>query len=340
MCGAALESRSRPFVLSSLPWAEIVLVLVITGVVAIWWSRPPSDEGISLASPATDTATFTPVAPTPSPMPSPTSTNTPTPAATPVPVVHTVSKGEFPLYIAGMYGVTLADLFSANGMSEESVIRPGDKLTIPRPASSGGPDEIVAPAAAKESGIYSYVVQKGDTIAGIAVRFQVSVEAILELNHLTTSSVIQPQQALLVPVGDVTPTPVSSQKTAGVSALTQTEQRRNLPAPHLLGPAPGARFDGDVPILLRWASVGVLMVDEWYEGCIWPVGEGECAVTTVRTKATSWRVPPEVRPKVEADNHILQWTVRIVRSQGEVSVVAQTEEVISPAGEIRHIEWH
>ncbi len=340
MCGAALESSSRSFVLSSLPWAEIVLVLVITGVVALWWSRPPSDEGVSLASPATNTATFTPVVPTSSPMPSPTSTNTPTPAATPVPVVHTVSKGEFPLYIAGMYGVTVADLFSANGMSEESLIRPGDKLTIPRPTSSGGPAEIVTPPAARESGIYSYVVQKGDTVAGIAVRFQVSVETIQELNHLTASSVIQPQQALLVPVGDVTPTPVSAQVMAGVSTLTQAAQPRNLPAPHLLGPAPGARFDGDVPILLRWASVGVLMADEWYEGCIWPVGDGECAVTTARTKATSWRVPPEVRPKVGSDNHILQWTVRIVRSQGEVSGAAQDVEAISPTGEIRHIEWY
>ncbi|GAF87048.1 unnamed protein product, partial [marine sediment metagenome] len=180
----------------------------------------------------------------------------------------------------------------------------------------------------------------GDTIAGIAVRFQVTVEAILEMNHLTTSSVIQPQQALLIPVGDVTPTSVSSEEMAEASALTLTGQRRSLPAPHLLGPALGARFDGDVPILLRWASVGVLMVDEWYEGCIWPVGEGECTVTTARTKATSWRVPPEVRPKVEADSHVLQWTVRIVRSQGKVSGLAQAVEVISPIGEIRHIEWY
>lgn len=344
MCGAALESSSRRFRLASLPWAEIVLVFVIISVVTLWWSRPPADEEIGLAPLPTDIAidiaTATPPLPTPSPTPSPTVTETPIPAATPVPIVHTVRQGEVLLQIAGLYDVTLDELLAANGLSEESIIRPGDKLTIVRSSSLGGPDETFGTPAPRESGIYSYVVKKGDTIAGIAVRFQVSVEAILELNHLTTSTVIQPDQALLIPVGDVTPTPDPSVAESQASSLSAAGLQRSLSAPRLLGPAPGARFDGDVPILLRWASVGVLQEDEWYEVCIWPAGEGECSVTTAWIKATSWRVPPEVRPPAEADSHILQWAVRIVSTQEAVADTPQNVELISPIGEIRQFEWY
>jgi LysM repeat protein len=43
---------------------------------------------------------------------------------------HTVSSGETLSWIAGWYGVPLADLMSWNGLNNASVIRPGQKLVL------------------------------------------------------------------------------------------------------------------------------------------------------------------------------------------------------------------
>jgi hypothetical protein len=43
---------------------------------------------------------------------------------------HTVSSGETLSWIAGWYGVPLADLMSWNGLNNASVIRPGQKLIL------------------------------------------------------------------------------------------------------------------------------------------------------------------------------------------------------------------
>ncbi len=65
--------------------------------------------------------------------------------ATPGPdgaVVHTVSSGEVPINIAEAYGVDLYALLAMNGLSESSIIFPGDQLII-RPPSTPTPTPAV-----------------------------------------------------------------------------------------------------------------------------------------------------------------------------------------------------
>jgi LysM repeat protein len=53
--------------------------------------------------------------------------------ATPLPdgsIVHIVEPGQFPILIAQQYGITLEELLQLNGLTEQSVIYPGDRLLI------------------------------------------------------------------------------------------------------------------------------------------------------------------------------------------------------------------
>ena len=76
--------------------------------------------------------------PTPSPTraPSPTPTSTPSPTPTPKEQLYIVRPGDTLQGIADQFGITLQELLQANGLTKESVIKPGDKLIIP--ANSGG----------------------------------------------------------------------------------------------------------------------------------------------------------------------------------------------------------
>jgi LysM repeat protein len=66
------------------------------------------------------------------------STATTTPTATPAPssgpTVHVVAAGDTPTGIANRYGVTVAQLAAANGLTEDDFtsLQVGQRLTIPR----------------------------------------------------------------------------------------------------------------------------------------------------------------------------------------------------------------
>ncbi|MFP3897549.1 MAG: hypothetical protein ACLFV5_12035, partial [Anaerolineales bacterium] len=80
--------------------------------------------------------------------------------------------------------------------------------------------------------------------------------------------------------------------------------------PQLLAPPHGSMVKGkDEDVILNWTSVGVLADDEWYRLYLWPAEEDEPVVEW--TKATSWRVPPEMYPGQGMLNAI-HWQVTVV----------------------------
>ncbi len=143
-------------------------------------------------------ATATPTA-TPRSTATPTPTRTPSPRATATPTVtaaatssteneysaYTVRVGDTFVGIAVRYGVTVDELLAINNMTEAqaSQLRPGQVLRVP-----GGGD-------------ISYTVQPGDTLVGIALRFNVSTEALMQANGLTVEEArtIRPGQVLEIP---------------------------------------------------------------------------------------------------------------------------------------------
>jgi hypothetical protein len=90
------------------------------------------------------------------------------------------------------------------------------------------------------------------------------------------------------------------------------------PAPLLLGPPDRREFreeQEELPILLNWLSVGLLAEDEWYSVILRYVDpeEGKERETVEFTKANSYHVSAELRPPVEAESHLFEWQVRVVR---------------------------
>ena len=99
--------------------------------------------------------------------------------------IHVVQKGDFLGQIARSYGTSISEIKRANHLSGDT-IRIGQKLKIP----NAGPSTTGAGTI--------HIVQKGDTLGGIAIRYGVSVSTIKRTNSLN-SDMIRVGQKLNVP---------------------------------------------------------------------------------------------------------------------------------------------
>ncbi len=119
---------------------------------------------------------------------------------------HTIVSGDTLYRIAVKYGVTVAQLKQANSLAGD-VIQPGDVLKIPNCDSSGSTDNTVTqptaepaePATALPSGSQTYVVQRGDTLYTIGLKFGVTADAIQKANNISNPNRINPGQELIIP---------------------------------------------------------------------------------------------------------------------------------------------
>lgn len=102
---------------------------------------------------------------------------------------YTVKKGDTLSAIAAKHGVNLSILMEANGMNRKSVIKVGQKISIPAKSADAEPKQ--APAAKEDSNaeVVTYVVQKGDNLSKIASKYHTSVAAIMELNGMSKTSI-------------------------------------------------------------------------------------------------------------------------------------------------------
>ncbi|MBX3080927.1 MAG: LysM peptidoglycan-binding domain-containing protein [Anaerolineae bacterium] len=98
---------------------------------------------------------------------------------------YTVQRGNTLYGIARMFGTTVADLQSINGMAAETRIWAGQKLCIRLDYS--------------DTPMTTYTVQRGDTLYSISRRTLVSVDVLMRINHITNPNRIYVGQVLLIP---------------------------------------------------------------------------------------------------------------------------------------------
>lgn len=317
-CGASLQlaPKRRRF---AIPWADIILFSVIGGLIALWWTRSPEapdGQRISLVSqsatrvaatatgePAGETAVFTPP-PTLTPRPSSTRppAETPTPEPPSEPVKHKVKPGDTLIAIAAAYDTSVKDIADANSMKANGLLRIGQELLIPVSGPSGGP----GPTATAEGSALMYVVQPGDTISTIAVRYNSQTNWIMEANNIKSGDVLHIGRALLVPLTANTPTPTPTPENTPTPEPTTGPR---LPAPMLLAPSDGAVLIGNNAVLLTWAATGTLAADEWYVVTVKAV-EVDKTIPPYWTKTTSWRLPAEYRVESQAPTEFT-WQVQV-----------------------------
>ena len=119
---------------------------------------------------------------------------------------YVVKSGDSMTRIAQIHGVSLAALLQANGLNNNSIIRPGQKLSIPE-----GGSPVTAPSAPSlvvPPGATTHTVKKGDNLGRISAIYGTTVKQIMEWNGLSDPGKIQIGQSLIVSKsGETAPSP-------------------------------------------------------------------------------------------------------------------------------------
>jgi len=107
-----------------------------------------------------------------------------TPLSAQTPDIYVVQPGDTLLGIALKLNVPAATLQALNGLTNPDMLRVGQVLTLPAPSSAS-----------------TYVVQAGDTLGAIALRFRVPVDALARANRLADLNQLRIGQRLVIPSG-------------------------------------------------------------------------------------------------------------------------------------------
>ncbi|MGW8225069.1 MAG: LysM peptidoglycan-binding domain-containing protein [Anaerolineales bacterium] len=159
-------------------------------------------------------------------------------------IVHEVQPYQALLMIADAYKVKVDTILTLNALQADWPLQIGQKLLVdpghvtpsptPRPLT---PVELLTPSS---DGNYYHTVKSGEYLAWIADLYQITLGDLIAWNGLTTGSVLQPGQQLLLrvtPPATSTPAPVTLQP-----SVTPTSTR-TPPAPTatqaLATPSPG-----------------------------------------------------------------------------------------------------
>jgi uncharacterized protein YkwD len=221
------------------PWLIYgAVALVILGVIllVVWLASPGKPLGQVFATDTpTATATFTATS-TSTPTMTATITETPTVTITSTPsedFPYTILEGDSLESIAqkfnlGPDGSQLIYYKNQQVMeANNGVIFVGQTITIPKPGSVL-PTSSPIPADIPSGRLIEYRVLPGDTLAGIAFKFNSIADNIIEENKIDNANALQVGDVLQIPVNLVTPTatlpatstPVSPTAPAG-QAVTQ-----------------------------------------------------------------------------------------------------------------------
>ena len=221
-------------------WGGAVLLILIGIILLVVWLTGPSKplSGLFATETPTSTLTFTPTltsTPTETLTITPTFTETPTPTRN-APYTYIVQEGDYLATIAekenlGPDGVALILLLnpyteaSGTGIDPTTqIIYPGQEILLPFPGMPL-PTSTPIPADLQRGTKLTYIVQAGDTLAGIAALFNSTMDDIVTENNLDDPNAIFVGQQLTIPANLVTATatfPPTSTAAAGTPSATVT----------------------------------------------------------------------------------------------------------------------
>lgn len=195
-------------------YGAVALVIIGAIMLVVWLASPGKPLGVMFATDTpTPTSTFTPTN-TSTPTMTATITNTPTITQTFTPsgpIPYVIQEGDSLESIAQkfnlgddgsliIYYANQADMEANNG-----VIFVGQTITIPPPGSVL-PSTTPIPANMPRGTKIEYRVLPGDTLAGIAAKFNSLADDIITLNEIEDANALQVGQTLQIPVNLVTAT--------------------------------------------------------------------------------------------------------------------------------------
>lgn len=129
--------------------------------------------------------------------------------------VYTVHSGDTLPQIATMFGVSVNTIVWANNI--KGAIQPGDQL-------------IILPITGVQ-----YTVKSGDTLASIAKKYKADAGEIAQFNNLADDAALSAGQSVIIPNGEVPPTPVQVAQSTHQKAIKKAASKGE---PYLGGSGP------------------------------------------------------------------------------------------------------
>lgn len=153
--------------------------------------------------------------------------------------VHVVRSGESLERIARRSGCTASQLAKANGLKTNSIIHPGQKLTVPGAAKSA-PAAVAqktqmasqpAPVASKYAG-KTHQVRQGETFFSISKRYKMSTNSLMAANPNIKATSLRPGVVLRLSKESAPAAPAAVPASAPVmAAKTSYPEAKSAPAP-------------------------------------------------------------------------------------------------------------
>jgi LysM repeat protein len=160
-----------------------------------------SPGGQTQTSPTATPPPTQPPEPTEPPTAIPTATVLASPTAQPDgKILYTVQSGESLLYISNLFGIPLSDIVTYNNLGENNILTVGQTLLIGYSVLPDGSTVIPGnpQGRIRPDGTVIHVVAAGDTVIGIATRYDLTVDGFYEVSGLDENSVLQPGQEIVV----------------------------------------------------------------------------------------------------------------------------------------------
>lgn len=214
------------------------LLVVGAALLIFWLIGDVKLPQISLFASDTPTPTET-ATPSNTPTVTATATDTPTETATPTetltptasgPFIYEVQEGDNLWDLSVRFNVDLLVLITINNLDPNNpTIQVGQKLTIPAPDTTL-PTPTDIPSNLPRGTKINYQVQSGDSLLGIALKFNSTIEDIKEENDIENENDIKVGQILVIRVNLVTPVP-SSTPTLTLAPGTMAPTATGTPSP-------------------------------------------------------------------------------------------------------------
>ena len=135
---------------------------------------------------------------------------------------YKVNKGDTLYSISRKYQITVAELRAANNLSENDILKAGQKLIIPEADIStavalSGNNNNKSDSPVNTSNTTEIEVKKGDTLYSLSKKYGLTVADLLAINNLDSSSVIKVGQKLKVRTTSLSNASQNKSKAANVN---------------------------------------------------------------------------------------------------------------------------
>ena len=237
---------------------------------------------------------------------------------------YKVEKGDTLYSISRKYQITVAELRAANNLSENDVIKVGQKLKIPsadisnaaalatdNKATTSGTATLSSTRATKE-----YTVVKGDTMYSISKKNGMTLAEFMALNGLDSNSVIKVGQKLKIYTTGTTASTSTSSGSSSSSSSTSTSSSS--------GPSTGSGTADSSTTTPDTRTYGTTVTAD--KNTVWPVKNP--TVTQVKGKVGGVQLSAQLNEPVVCIREGTVMYVGVYRGFGQVLFVQSKTGVI------------